>query len=51
MTRSDQNFYRARVRQEYELAKLATHDCARRVHLELARLYTKRLRDIVLVVS
>jgi len=45
MTRSDEDFYRVRAQEEYARAELATNDCARRAHLELARMYTERLHD------
>lgn len=43
MPRCDEDFCRARAQEEYARAQMATNDCARRIHLELARLYTERL--------
>lgn len=39
MIRSDHDYHSARSRQELEQARTAASDCARRAHLQLARLH------------
>lgn len=43
MTCADRAFFETRARNERERSLAAQDDCARRVHLELARLYELRL--------
>lgn len=43
MACSDRVFFQARARDERERARATQNACARRVHLELARLYQDRL--------
>ena len=51
MAPSDRDFYRARAEQEHVSALMATNECARTAHLELARLYAERLRQDEATVS
>jgi hypothetical protein len=44
MARSDRDYQRQRLRDELNRARSAESICARRAHLELARLYRERVR-------
>lgn len=47
VTYLDREYYRRRAKEEIERACLAANICARDAHLQLARLYTVRLREPV----
>lgn len=51
MTTMDVEYYRRRERQERERAERTEDRIARRVHLELAKHYADRLREVVTLVE
>lgn len=45
MSKSDRDYYLARITAEREAAEAATNDAARRAHLQLVEKYEQRLSD------